>query len=187
MVNLVRPGADQGLAAPAFAVSAGAASAADKSAARTDTALFAAALFLQRFSLPFHNTALQLDLVAIGAILLYQFLRGRLVIQYDRLLWFLPLALTSTLSLVLNAKSYATAYLEFMVFQSLFTLSRPSSPDRYKRTLQAFQFLVMLLSGLGVAQFIAQFVMDSTSLLNLYGIFPESHIYRASSCDSVSQ
>ena len=146
----------------------------DKSATRIDIALLVSALFLQRFSLPFGDTFLMLDLVAIGFILLYQFLSGKLLIQYDRALWFLGFALAITCSLLLNFKStMLTAYFQFMIFYSLFTLSRPSTPDQYKRTLQAFQFLVMILSCLAVAQFVAQFVVDARELVNFYGIFPD--------------
>src|SRR5260370_10669177 len=145
----------------------------DKSATRTDIALLVSALFLQRFSLPFRATFLALDLVAIGFILLYQFLSGKLLIQYDRALWFLGFALAITCSLLLNFNStMLTAYLQFMVFYSLFTLSRPSTPDQYKRTLQAFQFLVMILSCLAVAQFVAQFVVDARQLVMFFGILP---------------
>ena len=92
------------------------------------------------------TTFLHLDLVAIGLILLHQFFSGKLLIQYDRLLWFLGFALASTCSLLLNFKStMLTAYFQFVVLFSLFTLSRPSTPDQYKSTLQAFQFLVLIL------------------------------------------
>jgi hypothetical protein len=150
--------------------------ASDKSATRVDIGLFVSALFLQRFTLPlpFGNTFLHLDLVAIGFILVYQFLSGKLLIQYDRLLWFLALGLAATCSLLLNFSStMLTGYALFVVFYSLLTLSRPSTPDQYKRTLQGFQFLVMLLSCLGVAQFVAQFVVDGARLINLYGIVPD--------------
>jgi hypothetical protein len=141
---------------------------------RVDIALFVSALFLQRFTLPFGNTFLHLELVAIGFILLYQFLSGKLLIQYDRFLWFLALGLAATCSLLLNFRStMLTGYSLFVVFYSLFTLSRPSTLDQYKRTLQAFQFLVMLLSCLGVAQFVAQFVVDGRRLLNFYWIVPD--------------
>jgi hypothetical protein len=66
-----------------------------------------------------------------------------------------------------------TAYLQFTVLYSLFTLSRPSTPDQYKRTLQAFQFLVMILSCLAVAQFVAQFVVDAKQLVMFFGIVPD--------------
>jgi hypothetical protein len=66
-----------------------------------------------------------------------------------------------------------TGYLQFMVFFALFTLIRPSTPDQYKRTLQAFQFLVLVLSCLGMAQFVAQFVVDGKELINFYGIVPD--------------
>ena len=146
----------------------------DKSATRIDMALLVSALFLQRFSLPFGHTFLGLELTAIGLILLHQFLSGKLRVQYDRLLWFLAFALTATCSLLLNFKStMLTAYFQFAVFFSLFTLSRPSTPDQYKRTLQAFQFIVMLLSCLAVAQFAAQFVVNGRELINFYGIFPD--------------
>ncbi len=146
----------------------------DKSATRVDIALLVSVLFLQRFTLPFGNTFLHLELVAIGFILLYQFISGNLLIQYDRLLWFLALGLAATSSLLLNFEStMLTGYALFIVFYSLFTLSRPSTPDQYKRTLQAFQFLVMLLSCLGLVQFVAQFVVNGAQLINFYGIVPD--------------
>jgi hypothetical protein len=146
----------------------------DKSATRVDIALLVSALFLQRFTLPFGATFLALDLVAIGFILLYQFLSGKLLIQYDRALWFLGFALAITCSLLLNFNStMLTAYFLFMVFYSLFALSRPSTPDQYKRTLQAFQFLVMILSCLAMAQFVAQFVVDPIQLVMFFGIVPD--------------
>jgi hypothetical protein len=141
---------------------------------RVDLALLVSALFLQRFTLPFGNTFLHLDLVAIGFILLYQFFSGKLLIQYDRFLWFLALGSAATCSLLLNFKStMLTGYSLFMIFYLLFTLNRPSTADQYKRTLQAFQFLVMLLSFLGVVQFVAQFVVDGKKLINFYWIIPD--------------
>jgi hypothetical protein len=145
-----------------------------KSATQVDIALLVCVLFTQRFTLPFGNTFLGLYLVAVGSILLYQFLSGKLLIQYDRFLWFLALVLATACSLLLNFKSMTlTGYSQFIVVYSLFTLNRPSIPDQYKRTLQAFQFLVLLLSCLGVAQFVAQFVLDGISLHNFYGIVPD--------------
>jgi hypothetical protein len=144
------------------------------SATRVDIALLASMLFLQRFSLPVGRTFIGLELVAIGLILSYQFFCGKLMIQYDRLLWFLPFALAITCSLLLNFKSdMLTGYFQFMVFNSLFTLIRPSTSDQYKRALEAFQFIMMLLSCLAVAQFFAQFVVDGRQLGNFYGIFPD--------------
>jgi hypothetical protein len=145
-----------------------------KSETRIDIALLASALFLQRFTLPFGNTFVHLELVAIGFILLYQFLSGKLLIQYDRLLWFLALGLVTTCSLLLNFNStLMTSYSLFMIFYSLFTLNRPSTPYQYKKTLQAFQFLVIILSCLGVVQFLAQFVVNGTELIYFYGIVPD--------------
>lgn len=141
---------------------------------RIDIALLVSALFLQRFSLPFGATFLLLDLVPVVFILLYQFFSGKLLIQYDRLLWFLGIALAVTCSLLLNFEStMLTSYFLFIVLYSLFTVSRSSTPDQYKSTLHAFQFLVMLLSLLAVAQFVAQFVVDGEKLVMFYGIVPD--------------
>lgn len=146
----------------------------DRSAARTDAALLVAALFLPRFSLPLGNTALLFDLLAIGLILLYQFFSGKLLIQYDRFLWFLCFALAITCSLLFNFNNrMLTSYAQTTVFFSLFTLSRTSTSSQYRKTLQTFQFLVMLLSCLAIVQFPAQFVIDGRKLINFYGIFPE--------------
>jgi hypothetical protein len=146
----------------------------DKSATRINMALLVSTLFLQRFSLPFGDTFLQLDLVVFGSILLHQFFTGKLLIQYDRALWFLGAALAMTCSLLLNFNStMLPSYFQFTIFFSLFTLRRPSTPDQYRRTLEAFQYLVMILSYLAVAQFFAQFVVDARELVNFFGIFPD--------------
>jgi hypothetical protein len=138
---------------------------------RVDVALLVSALFLQRFSLPFAGRFLALQLVALGLILLHQFLKGKLVIQYDRFYWFLVLGLAATCSLLLNFKStMLTGYSQFVVFYFLLTLSRPSTPNQYDKMLQRFQLIVILLSCLGVAQFIAQFVVDGTQLVRFYGL-----------------
>jgi hypothetical protein len=146
----------------------------DKSATQIDIVLLVSVLFLQRFTLPFGETFLGLDLLPVALIFLHQFLSGKLLIQYDRLWWFLGAALAVTCSLLLNFKStMLTSYGLFMILYSLVTLSRPSTPHRYKSTLQAFQFLVMLLSCLAVAQFFAQFVVDGRQLIMFYGIVPD--------------
>ena len=138
---------------------------------RVDIALLASALFLQRFVLPFAGKRLGLALMALGLILLHQFLSGKLLIQYDRFLWFLGFGLAATCSLLSNFKgAMLTAYFQFVVFFFLFTMIRPSTPAQYERTLQAFQFLVIVLSCLGVVQFIAQFVVDGTQLVRFYGL-----------------
>jgi hypothetical protein len=146
----------------------------NRSETRVVVTLLVCALFLQRFSLPFGETTLQLDLVPVALILLHQFLSGKLLIQYDRLFWFLGVELAITCSLLLNFRStMLTSYFLFMVVHSLVTLSRPSTPDQYKSALQAFQFLVMLLSCLAVAQFVAQFVVDGRELIRFYGMVPD--------------
>lgn len=146
----------------------------DRSAARTDAALLVAVLFLPRFSLPFGNTTLAFDLLTIGLILLYQFFSGKLLIQYDSLLWFLFFALTITCSLLFNFKStMLTSYAQTTVFFGLFTIIRTSTVSQYRRTLKTFQFLVMLLSCLAIVQFPAQFLVDGKKLINFFGIFPD--------------
>jgi hypothetical protein len=141
---------------------------------RVDIALLVSALFLQRFTLPFGNTFLGLGLLSFVLILFHQFVSGKLLIQYDRLLWFIAVGFAATWSLLSNFNSQMlTGYSQFLVFFGLFTLSRPSTPDKYMKTLQAFQFLVTLLSCLGVVQFVAQFVLDGISLINFYWIVPD--------------
>ena len=70
-----------------------------------------ARLFLQRFSLSFGNSLLSLDVVPAVFILIYQFAAGRLVIVYDRLLWFLALGFAATCSLLLNFQEHDAALL----------------------------------------------------------------------------
>lgn len=146
-----------------------------QSETRVDIALLVTALFLQRFILPFSGTLLQLELMPLALLILHQFLCGKLLIQYDRLLWFIAFGLAASCSLLLNSeRASLTSYSLCLVLCSLLTLTRPSSPNQYKSTLQAFQFLVMLLSCLAVAQFFAQFVVNGDALANFYGIVPNS-------------
>jgi hypothetical protein len=147
-----------------------------KATTRVDVALLVSTLFLQRFTipLPFGKSLVSLDFVSVVFICLHQYLSGKMLIRYDRLLWFLATGLTATCSLLLNFKStMLSSYSQFLVMYSLVTLSRPSTPDRYKSTLQAFQILVMVLSFLAVVQFVAQFVVDGRKLLVFYGLVPD--------------
>jgi hypothetical protein len=147
---------------------------ADASAVRVDAALLASALFLQRISLPVFGSTLGLDFVAATLIFGHQFASGRLFIQYDRLLWFLLLVVAASASWLLNADSKRTSYSLFLVMYSLFTLARPSTPDQYKGTLRAFQFLVLILSWLAIVQFLAHFVISPARLVMFFGIIPDS-------------
>src|SRR5262249_15065345 len=107
-------------------------SAYSSNASRVDMALLASALFLQRFSVPYGDTFIDAELVAIGLILLYQFLIGKLLISAERLLWFLGLTFVLTCSLLINFRvTMLTGYLQFVIFFLLFTLKRPSTPDQY--------------------------------------------------------
>jgi hypothetical protein len=145
-----------------------------KSETRIEIALLVSALFLQRFSLPFQHTFLSLDIVPVVFILSHQFLSGKLLIQLDRLWWFLAAGLAVTFSLLLNFKStMLTSYFLFLALYSLTTLSRPTSPERYKSVLQSFQILIQLLCCLAIVQFLAQFVVDGTKLIMFYGMVPD--------------
>src|SRR5215471_2592505 len=94
-----------------------------KSETRVEVALLVSALFLQRFSLPFQHTFLMLDILPVAFILLHQFLSGKLLIQLDRLLWFLAAAFAATLSLALNFnEKMLTSYFLFLALYSLVTL-----------------------------------------------------------------
>jgi len=144
------------------------------SEARIDIAVLASALFLQRFSLSFGNSLMSLDVVPIICILMHQFGSGKLIISYDRFLWFLTLTFTVTCSLYLHFSSgMLPSYSEFLVVYFLFTLTRQDSGYNYKNTLQAFQFLVLILSVLAIAQFFAQFVVDGRQLIQFFGIVPD--------------
>src|SRR5207302_8616257 len=126
------------------------------------------------FSLSFGNSLLSLDIVPAAFILLYQFAAGRLLILYDRLLWFLVLAFAVTTSLLLNFKrQMLPSYSELIVVYFIFTLSRSVTRERYRYTLRAFQFLVLLLSFLAIAQFFAQFFVDGRELVQFFGMVPD--------------
>jgi hypothetical protein len=139
---------------------------------RVDIALLAAALFLQRFQLG--NLGIPLDLIAASLIFAHQFATGRLLIQYDRLLWFLLLGLITTSSLYFNFKSNMLAsYGVFLTAYFFFTLMRPYSSDGYVKTLQGFQFLILILACLAILQFVAQFAIDGGEIIRFFGIIPD--------------
>jgi hypothetical protein len=139
---------------------------------RVDMALLACALFLQRFS--FKDLGIPFDMVAAVLILLHQFGSGRLVIQYDRLLWFLLLGLAATSSLLFNFRSTMLAsYGVLLVMYFLFTLRRPSTRDKYRSTLHGFQFLVLILVCLGIVQFVAQLLIDGRQIILFFGLVPD--------------
>jgi hypothetical protein len=141
---------------------------------RADIALLVCALFLQRFGLTFGDKSLALNLIPAVFVLWHQFLSGKLLIQFDRLFWFLATALVATCSLLLNFEStMLTSYSIFVVLYSLLILGRPSTPERYDSTLRAFQVLVLIISCLAVLQFVAQFVVDGRQLIKFYGMVPD--------------
>jgi hypothetical protein len=145
------------------------------SATRVDIALLASALFLQRFGLPFFHTRLTFDFVFATLILTHQFATGKLFIQYDRLFWFVVVLMAATSSLLLNFKSVMlTSYGQFVLLYFLFTVNRPSTSDQYKNTLQGFQFLVLILACIAIAQIPVQFIVDPRKTLMFFGIFPDA-------------
>jgi hypothetical protein len=154
------------LVAPSYSI--------DKTAVRVDAVLLVAALFLQRFTLPFGQKFLMLDFVLATCILVHQFLAGKLLIQYDRLFWLIVTGLAATSSFLLNfERASAASYSLFLFLCFLLTLSKPSSPDQYRSTLRTFQLLIVLLSCLAVVQFVAQFMVDGYQLVMFYGIVPD--------------
>jgi hypothetical protein len=116
---------------------------------------------------------MELNIVPVLLIAFHQFASGRLSIVYDRLLWFLPVVLATTASLLLNFHSnMLPSYLLLLVLYGLLTLARSSTQDKYRQTLQAFQLIALTLSSLAIVQFAAQFVIDGRKLIQFYGLFP---------------
>jgi hypothetical protein len=176
MTSTSRSSEADGFVADAPAVSSRFISASERWSSRTDTALLACALFIQRFMLPFPGgKSVSLCILPMVLIFGYQFAANRLLLQYDRLLWFLLLALSATVSLYFNLnKSSLTSYSLFLVEYFFFTLIRPSSRDQYKRTLHSFQCLVFIISCLAILQFPMQLVVDPKKLIMFFGIFPDA-------------
>jgi hypothetical protein len=143
---------------------------------RVDIALFVCALFVQRFTLVFPGGKVtSLSIAPAVLILVHEFAFGRLLVQYDRLLWFLALALAATSSLVLNFnRSSPTSYGLFLVIYFFLTFRRSSSTDRYRETLKGFQSLILILCSLAIMQFPAQFIVNPRTLLMFFWIFPTS-------------
>jgi hypothetical protein len=146
-----------------------------KSETRVDIALLICALFLQRFIFHFGGKTAPLTIVPAAVILIHQFFAGKILIQYDRLLWFLLLALAATASLLLNFnKSSLTSYGLFLAVYLMFALRHPSTSEQYQNTLQGFQTLVLILSCLGIFQYLSKDIMDPGRLVMFFGIFPSS-------------
>jgi hypothetical protein len=125
--------------------------------------------------LPFFHTRLTFDFVFAALIFAHQFGTGRLFIQYDRLFWFLVVLTAATCSLLLNFQSSMLAsYALFVLLYFLFTVSRRATPEQYQDTLQGFQFLVLILSCLGICQYLTKFIVDPGKLAMFFGIFPSS-------------
>src|SRR5215472_9464438 len=150
-----------------------------KSETRVDIALLAAALFLQRFELSNLAYFPSITLIAVSLIFAHQFATGRLLIQYERLLWFLLLGLAASSSLYLNFQSNRLAsFGVVLVNYFFFTLIRPSSSDRYIKTLQGCQLLILIIACLGILQFLAQFVVSGKDIIMFFGIIPDGFLQK---------
>ena len=118
---------------------------------------------------------MSLCILPIMLIFGYQFAANRLLLQHDRLLSFLLLALSATVSLLFSFhNSSLTSFSLFLMGYFFFTLIRPSSQDRYTRTLHSFQCLVFIISCLAILQYPAQLVVDPRKLLMFFDIFPDA-------------
>lgn len=83
--------------------------------------------------------------------------------------------MAATSSLLLNFEGrMLTSYGLFVLIYFLFTVSRPSTPEQYQNTLKGFQFLLLILSCLGMFQYLAEFIVDKERLVMFFGIFPSS-------------
>jgi hypothetical protein len=139
-----------------------------------DGALLVCALFLQRFTLSFGHSLLELVAFPVAFILVHQFISGRLLIDYDRFIWFLLLGICITCTLMLNFHSaMLPSYCLFMVLYLQLTLRRSVSADGYQGTLRTFQRLALLFAVLAALQFVAQFAIDGRSLIRFFGILPD--------------
>ena len=184
MTTTIQSSEANGFAADAPSVSSRLTSVSARWSSRTDTALLASALFMQRFSLPFPGgKAVSLSFLPVALIFGYQFAANRLLIQYDRLSWFLLLLLSSVFTFLLHFdNSKATSIGQFLLLYFFFTLIVPSSQSQYKRTLKSFQCLIFIISCLAILQIPAQFVVDPHKLLMFFGIFPDALLpYKPSS------
>jgi hypothetical protein len=139
-----------------------------------DFALLASVMFLGRFTLPFGHSFLDLTLVPVALLLVYQFIRGGLVIQYDRLLWFLAVLACAGWSLLSRfSVTMLSSFFLFVLLYWFLTLVRPTRPAQYRDVLQVYQRLVVIMACIAIVQFLAQFVVNGRDLMHFYGIFPE--------------
>jgi hypothetical protein len=142
--------------------------------ARFDLALLASVMFLGRFTIPFGHLFLDLTLVPVSFLLVYRFIRSGLVMQYDRLLWFLAVLACAGWSLWSHFNvTMLTSFFLFVVLYWLLTLARPTTGEQYRDVLQAYQLLVAILSAIAIVQFLAQFVVNGRELIHFFGIFPD--------------
>jgi hypothetical protein len=106
---------------------------------------------------------------------LREYFSGRLVIEYDRFVAFLLLGLAVGISLWMNLRlNMLPSFALLMIFYFSLTLRRWTTPQRYRKTLQSYQFLALIISIIAIVQFLAQFVVDGQQLINFYGIIPEA-------------
>ena len=136
--------------------------------------LLFSALFLQRFTLTFGRSLMELNVVPILLIFVYAFLSGRLVIQIDRSLWFGALAAVVTASLAFNFQStMLTSYCLFIAMYSLFMFVKTDGVNRYRKTLQCFQSLMLVIALIAISQFAAQAFVDGRDIVRFYGLLPQ--------------
>ena len=140
---------------------------------RIDIALLASALFLQRFSLSFGQSLMTLDIVPTVLILFHQFASGRLLILYDRLLWFFVLGVSVTCSLYLNFNSTMLPSYSLFIVYILVHVSRSAPLINTDDNTGLSSFYCLFLPSLAIIQFFAQFLLDGRNLSQFYGVIPE--------------
>ncbi|MBI0436043.1 hypothetical protein [Roseomonas sp. KE0001] len=139
-------------------------------------ALFAS-IFLQRFGLPAGDDSIALNLIVTLVVMLLLALRGAFVLDPVRTAMFFVLATVVSLSLAMNAGAASVPSMALMlIIYAPFIFSLRSPEGVLEGCVRAFQKMVLVCAVLGVAQYVAQFFMNSADLFTFSNIVPKEFL-----------
>jgi hypothetical protein len=134
-----------------------------------------ASIFLQRFALPIGQDGLAFNLLVTTLVVVGLAFRGVLVMDAPRTVMFFVLSATVSLSAALNADRASMPSLILLLVMYapfMFSLRADLAEAVFKGCVRAFQIMVLICALLGIAQFVAQFVIGSSIPFTFKGILP---------------
>jgi hypothetical protein len=133
-------------------------------------------IFLQRFALPIAPDGIAFNLLVTTLAVAVLAFRGSLVMDTTRTVMFFVLAATVSLSAALNAgmaSMPSLALLLIVYIPYMFSLRPEVAETVFQNCVRAFQVMVLICAFMGIAQFIAQFVIGNSIPFTFKGIVPE--------------